>query len=140
MTFAALAGGLGLAAIAVLTVATVCSGAEIPDVLRAIHQVEASGRLHPPDGDDGKAIGPMQIWRDYWTDSRVPGKYQQCRDLAYAERVVRAYWKRYCPKALASGDARRLAVIHHLGPHPERAPKEAERYWNKVKAAMKGEK
>jgi len=46
MTFAALAGGLGLAAIAVLTVATVCSGAEIPDVLRAIHQVEASGRLH----------------------------------------------------------------------------------------------
>ena len=129
---------LALLAFALLAfvVARKADGAEPRTLLEAIRQVESSGMENPPPGDKGKAIGPYQIWRSYWTDARVPGKYAECRGRAYSERVVRAYWRRYCPEAVASGDAERMAKIHHMGPYPERDPDEAERYWNKVKAAL----
>jgi len=129
---------LGLALLA-FVLSSKASGAEPRTLLAAIRQVESSGRADPPPGDGGKAIGPYQIWHSYWTDAGVPGKYAECRGRAYSERVVRAYWRRYCPEAVASGDAERMAKIHHMGPCPERDPEEAERYWNKVCAALKGD-
>jgi len=125
-------------ALAVVVAASKADGAEPRTLLAAIRQVESSGQDCCEDGDGGKAIGPYQIWHSYWTDSGVPGKYAECRGRAYAERVVRAYWRRYCPEAVASGDEERMAKIHHMGPRPERDPEEAERYWNKVKVAAKG--
>lgn len=112
-------------------------------LLDALWHVEASSRLHPPDGDDGRARGPLQIWRAYWIDAMkqapdLGGTYADCDDRAYAEFVVVAYWTRYCPDAIENYDYRRLTVVHHLGPHPERLPKEAERYWAKVRANLKG--
>lgn len=61
-------------------------------------------------------IGPYQITRAYWQDSGVPGKHSDCEDKAYSERVMLAYWKRYCPEALRTRDLAVLASVHHCGP------------------------
>jgi hypothetical protein len=112
--------------------------------LAAIRQVESGGRSNPPDGDGGAAIGPYQIHREYWQDSRVPGRWQDCRDRLYAERVVLAYLGRYQSDALGELSpgkplslvaAERLARTHNGGPSgPGRASTLA--YWAKVRAAL----
>ncbi len=102
----------------------------------ALHQVEASGRKGPIKGDNGKALGPLQIHLDYWKDAGVPGQYSDCADLAYSKRVVLAYLKRYAPAALKAGDWEILARIHNGGPRGHRR-KATVQYWRKVKEAMK---
>ena len=83
---------------------------------RALHQVETSGRQGPILGDNGRSLGPLQISRAYFTDSRVAGTYEQVVDLPFARRVVSAYLQRYAPKAWAAGDVETLARIHNGGP------------------------
>jgi hypothetical protein len=103
---------------------------------RALHHVETSGRLGPIKGDNGAALGPLQIHRAYWKDSGVPGTYSQCADLAYSRRVVTAYLRRYARNAWERGDAFSLARVHNGG--PSGANKRATlRYGQKVVAAMK---
>ena len=108
-----------------------------PSLLHAIRLVESGGRPNPPDGDGGRAIGPYQIWRSYWMDSGVPGDYQRCREAEYAERVIVAYWTRFCPKALASGNWRTLANTFHLGRTAARRGKVDEVNLTKVEAVMR---
>jgi hypothetical protein len=103
---------------------------------RALHHVETSGRLGPIKGDNGAALGPLQIHRAYWQDSGVPGTYSQCADLAYSRRVVTAYLRRYARNAWERGDAFSLARVHNGG--PSGANKRATlRYGQKVVNAMK---
>jgi len=75
----------------------------------ALHIVESGGGLGAIKGDFSarafRALGPLQIHRAYWSDSRVPGRYQDCADLAYSRRVVTAYLQRYAPKAWAAGES-----------------------------------
>lgn len=87
---------------------------------RALHMVETGGRHGATLGDSGAALGPLQIHRAYWSDSRVPGRYEQCADLAYARRVADAYLRRYAPKAYASADWPTLARVHNGGPSGHR--------------------
>lgn len=87
---------------------------------RALHLVETSGRQGPILGDNGRSLGPLQISRAYFTDSRVAGTYEQVVDLPFARRVVSAYLQRYAPKAWASGDVETLARIHNGGPRGDR--------------------
>jgi hypothetical protein len=102
----------------------------------ALHYVETSGRLGPIRGDNGAALGPLQIHRAYWQDSGVPGTYSQCADLAYSRRVVTAYLRRYARNAWERGDAFSLARVHNGG--PSGANKRATlRYGQKVVNAMK---
>jgi hypothetical protein len=101
----------------------------------ALHQVETSGRLGPILGDGGRALGPLQIHRRYWVDSRVPGRYEDCADLAYATRVVSAYLRRYAPRAWAAGDVRTLAAIHNGGPRGTSKPA-ALRYADRVQKIL----
>ena len=78
---------------------------------------EAGGKLHPKDGDNGKAIGPLQIWYVYWKDSGIKyGKYQDCRNLAHAKQVVKLYMMKYARKAVEKGDLKTMARIHNGGP------------------------
>lgn len=93
-------------------------------------------------GDGGKAIGPFQIWRVYWSDAvefdpSIGGVYEDCLDKEYAEKVVRAYWRRYA-------NERRLgrpvtdedrARIHNGGPRGYNK-KSTEKYWRKVKNVL----
>lgn len=104
---------------------------------RALHHVETSGRLGPIKGDNGAALGPLQIHRAYWKDSGVPGTYSQCADLAYSRRVVTAYLRRYARAAWDRADAMSLARVHNGGPsgHKKRA---TLRYGQKVVDSMRG--
>lgn len=93
----------------------------ITEILEAIRQVESGGRDNPPDGDDGRAIGPYQIHFVYWLDAQggdpsLGGTYEDCRNRAYAERVILAYMRRYAADALLRGDAETIARVHNGGP------------------------
>jgi hypothetical protein len=103
---------------------------------RAIHLVETSGRTGPTIGDNGKALGPLQIHRAYHADSRVAGDYSRVAELDYSKRVATAYLKRHAPAAWKAGDVETLARVHNGGPrgHLKAATKG---YAAKVKAFAK---
>ena len=113
--------------------------ANLRPFLDALAQVESSGK-DDAVGDNGKAIGRMQIWEIYWKDAmakcpKIGGTYQDCTSKVYAERIVVAYLLRYAPNAVASKDWQTLARIHNGGPRG--ATKAATRgYWVKVRREM----
>lgn len=103
-------------------------------ILNAIRQVETGGVADPANavGDGGKAIGPFQIHKVYWQDAveydpSIGGVYADCKDEAYARRIVIAYLSRYCK----SWSDETVARIHNGGP---RGHKKAAtvKYWRKV--------
>ena len=111
-------------------------------LLDAICQVE-SNCDSTAVGDNGNAIGAYQIWHAYWYDAveydpSIGGKYEDCYNKDYSEKIINAYWKRYA-------NERRLgrkvtdedrARIHNGGPNGYK--KEATvGYWDKVKGKMK---
>ena len=106
----------------------------IYSLLDAIRMVESGGNDNCEDGDGGRAIGPFQIHRGYWIDSRIPGDYEDCRDRDYSERVVTAYMKRWCPEAWQSRSPRSVEIIariHNGGPRGH-LKKSTEPYARKV--------
>ena len=109
-------------------------------ILDAIRFVESSDRDNVPDGDNGLAIGPYQIHRVYWIDATardrsIGGDYQDCRQRAYAERVIAAYMQRYVPDAWRIGDAETIARVHNGGPKGHQ--KDATLgYWQRVLARL----
>lgn len=100
----------------------------------AIRQVETGGAPNHGRhavGDRGRSLGPYQISRAYWQDSGLAGAYDNVRDAGYAQRVMLAYWTRYCPAALARRDFRTLARIHNGGPSGCRKAATLN-YWKRV--------
>jgi hypothetical protein len=129
-----------LAAFLPFAVAAVCvavpppAGTDIDRILDAIQKVETGGEADPANavGDNGKAIGPMQIHRSYWKDAvqfdpSIGGTYADCRDEDYARRIVVAYMTRYAP----DWNVRIIARIHNGGPRGHKNPKTVN-YANKV--------
>lgn len=110
----------------------------LDEIFAALRVVETGGTRNGGRraiGDGGKAIGPLQIHRDYWVDSKVPGRFEDCRGLPYARKVVLAYWRRYCPRALEALDAEVLARVHNGGPAGHR--KECTKvFWRKVEREL----
>jgi hypothetical protein len=108
--------------------------------LDAIRWKESSGLAEPKDGDGGKAIGPFQIWRVYWEDAVAydatlndePHEcYNLCRDKQYAERVVRAYIRRWATARNGyTGTFREVAMLHNGGAGILRKPKDSKAYRN----------
>jgi len=143
----ALAGLLATSSVAAPTAAVAqpaaASRAQIQsfdDFFRALHQVEASGKYHPRDGDGGRAIGPFQIWKAYWRDAlefdpSIGGRYQDCRNYAYAKKVVAAYLQRHAPDAWAKKDFATLAAVHNGGPTGASKPATKE-YVSRVQSVM----
>jgi len=110
----------------------------VDNLLDAMYTVE-SNRGKNLVGDGGKAIGPYQIWREYWQDAvehdkSIGGKYEDCMDKAYAEKIIRAYWKRYAPKGAT---LEQLARIHNGGPRGHKRSATVK-YWQKIVKAMRG--
>jgi len=108
------------------------------EVLDAIRVVETRGTPNSgrdSGGDSGRAIGPFQIDYSYWKDAGLPGKYEDCRDMDYARRVVLAYWRRYCPNALAEHDAEILARTHNGGPSGAKRDSTLP-FWKKVQKEL----
>lgn len=111
-------------------------------ILEAIQVVETGGLNRPtyPDGDDGRSIGPLQIGYAYWHDAvtfdpSIGGRYEDCRELAYARQVLRAYMERYIPGAWANADAEVIARTHNGGPLG-REKMSTLRYWRKVRDVL----
>ncbi|MBK7877724.1 MAG: hypothetical protein IPJ77_18725 [Planctomycetes bacterium] len=112
----------------------------LEEILEALRRVETGGEKdggRHSTGDSGGAIGPFQIHRAYWIDTRLPGRWEDCRDPRYARAVVLAYWRRYCSKALEARDAETLVRIHNGGPDGAREA-ETLRFWRKVEHALQG--
>lgn len=107
-----------------------------PKFWRALHLVETRGKHGAIRGDNGRALGPLQIHRAYWVDSRVAGKYEDCASLAYSIKVASAYMRRYSPTAWRDGNHQVLARIHNGGPRGHKK-KATIKYWNKVRKEMK---
>ena len=103
-----------------LALAAAAHAAPPDSFFRALHVVETGGRRGAILGDNGKALGPLQIHRAYWQDSRIGGRYEDCADLNYSKRVVAAYLQRYAPAAWQAGDVTTLARIHNGGPRGDK--------------------
>ena len=110
----------------------------LDEVFTALRQVETGGSKsggRRAVGDGGRAIGPLQIHRAYWQDSGIPGRFEDCREIDYARRVVLAYWRRYCPKALEAIDAETLARVHNGGPKGDQK-ESTMKFWRKVEREL----
>ena len=120
----------------VFTTGLFCQQVEIESLLDAIRQVESSGGRDTRDGDNGRAIGPYQIHRDYWTDGTkflgVEWAYEDAKDEKKARAVVRAYLLHYGKDKSIEAKAR----IHNGGPNGYKK-ESTKAYWTKVKEAMK---
>lgn len=103
-----------------LALCTVAHAAPPDSFFRALHIVETGGKRGAIIGDNGKALGPLQIHRSYHADARIGGDYSRCSDLEYSKRVVAAYLQRYAPEAWAAGDVETLARIHNGGPRGDK--------------------
>jgi len=107
---------------------------DLTEFFYALAEVESN---HNDDatGDGGKAIGRYQIWRVYWIDatefSGIGGQYEDVRQKDYAEKIMRAYWKRYHREAYYARDYEVLARIHNGGPKGHKK-KATLPYWKKV--------
>lgn len=109
--------------------------AELRSLFDSIREVE-TGSTASTIGDGGRSLGPYQIQRSYWKDAGVPGSYQQVRNRRYAERVMLAYWQKYCPKSLARGDYQTLARVHNGGAAGARK-RTTVSYWRKVNQELR---
>ena len=98
-----------------LALAATAQAAPPASFFRALHIVETSGRTGAILGDNGRALGPLQIHKAYHADARIGGDYARCADLDYSRRVVSANLQRYAPAAWAAGDVNKLARIHNGG-------------------------
>jgi hypothetical protein len=113
---------------------------ELTDVLTAIRTVESNNN---PDavGDNGNAIGIYQIWRSYHKDAvefdSIGGRYSDCFNPAYADRVVRAYMRRYANERRLGRPVTQqdIARIHNGGPNGWRKSATLK-YWEKVKKEL----
>ena len=111
--------------------------AQQTELVNAIIQVESNGN-DDAIGDNGKAIGCLQIWEPYWLDateySNIGGKYYDCFKRDYAVRIFDAYMKRYAREAWTSPggfNPEIVARIHNGGPKGHKR-KSTEKYWKKV--------
>lgn len=109
--------------------------------VRALHMVESGGRVGKIVGDNGRALGPLQIHKSYWQDAvtfdkTIGGSYEDCTKLDYSIKIVNAYLNRYAEKAILSKDYQTLARIHNGGRLGFK--KEATiQYWAKVNKFLK---
>ncbi|GDY23708.1 hypothetical protein LBMAG56_50550 [Verrucomicrobiota bacterium] len=125
-----IAGLLGL----VLFSAAAVRAERLDHIFAAIRLVETGGESDPAAavGDGGRSFGPYQISRKYWLDAGALCDWEDVKKEGVAEKVMLAYWKRYCPAALERGDAMVLARIHNGGPNGLKKMTATEHYWRRV--------
>ena len=103
-------------------------------LVHAIHMVETGGLVGPTLGDNGNALGPLQIHRSYFKDSNVSGSYNQVSVLRNATVVFLAYMDRYCisNRLGRAPTAEDVARIHNGGPNGYKKASTIK-YWHKVR-------
>lgn len=68
----------------------------------------------------------------------MKGKYEHCRNLKYAQRVMIGYWKRYAGPELIRRDFEGLARCHNAGANWRNRRRSTDKYWLGVKNHLKG--
>ena len=94
-------------------------------------------------GDDGNAIGCLQIWDMYWVDAMaydktIGGFYEDCFNRQYSIRVLDSYMRRYAKEAWTNPekfDPEKIARIHNGGPRGYKK-RSTQKYWAKVQARL----
>jgi hypothetical protein len=114
-----------------LALASTTFAAPSEKFFRALHLVETSGRTGAILGDNGRALGPLQIHRAAFIDSKIVGRYEQCADLSFATKVASSYLRRYAPAAWKNNDVATLAAVWNGGPNGVKK-KAAQAYAKKV--------
>ena len=112
------------------------------NLITAIIAVESGGK-DDAIGDNGNAIGCLQIWKVCWIDAveydkTIGGVYEDCKKRDYAIKVFDAYMRRYAKGAWTSGniDAEKCSRIWNGG--PKGYTKESTKpYWTKVSKQLK---
>tara|TARA_R100000008_G_scaffold59508_1_gene37210 strand:- start:848 stop:1264 length:417 start_codon:yes stop_codon:yes gene_type:complete len=132
-------GPAGIEMITTLFVSFVL-GANPTALESAIWQVE-TGRCESscPAGDNGNAIGPLQIWEVAWLDVAQEGEsYSDCENLDYSLEVFRRYMRRYATERRIGRPptAEDKARIWNGGPNGFKKKKKTDKYWNKVKKEL----
>jgi hypothetical protein len=107
----------------------------LDDFFDALHWVEAERKVGPIKGDNGASLGPLQISKAYWQDSKVKGKYSDCANLIYSKRVAIAYFRKWGGMALEMRDWEILARIHNGGPRGYRK-QSTLKHWKKVREEL----
>jgi len=111
------------------------------DLIDAIEQVESGGRENAV-GDNGKALGCMQIWKCVWDDVKdneeLNGyEYKDVSQRKVAHIVFRLYMKRYATKKRLGRTPtfEDMARIWNGGPSGWKK-KSTLKYWKKVKKEL----
>jgi hypothetical protein len=108
--------------------------------LSALECVESNSR-DDAVGDNGKALGRLQVWEVYWQDAvahcpEIGGRYTDVTDATYARRTVAAYLLRYAHKAVDASDYETLARVHNGGPRGAKR-KATLIYWHRVEKVLR---
>ena len=111
------------------------SAANLDPFFAALAKVESSGNPKAVNKKEN-ALGIYQIRAAYFKDSRVKGNHEQVFNPVFARQVCEAYFKRYEPAALASGDFETLARCHNGGNSWRRNKSATDKYWKKIKKTL----
>ena len=127
--------------LALLMLAVPQYNAQQTKLINALIQVESNGK-DDAVGDNGNAIGCLQIWKIYHIDaterSNIGGVYADCFQRDYAVLVFDAYMRRYARSAWTDPlkfDAEKVARIHNGGPKGYKKTATVK-YWKKVKILL----
>lgn len=130
----------------------------VDQLLDAMRRWESRGNDRAV-GDGGRSLGAYQIGYLYYVDaadqlrregaspatgsggrrdrvSRAEWRAMVC-SVTSSRRLVRAYWRRHCPEALAQGDLETLARVHNGGPDGAGQACTVG-YWRHVREEMDG--
>ena len=106
--------------------------------LPAIMQVESRGDANAV-GDGGRAVGPYQIHRGYWTTATrllgVDWPYSEAVDYQKAELAVQTYTRHYAKHYKQPLTPETIARIHNGGPTGWKK-KATLPYWKKVEKVL----
>jgi|7_EtaG_2_1085326.scaffolds.fasta_scaffold17508_2 hypothetical protein len=110
----------------------------------AIWQVESSQCVSDcRAGDNGKAIGPLQIHFGCWSDVRRGNEqYEDCEGLDYSVEVFRRYMKRYATKKRLGHVAtyEDIARIWNGGPNGYKKESTVKYWWRVRKTIVRSHK
>ena len=121
----------------ILILSCTAAQASLPEnFVHAEITVESDGRSNLV-GDNGAAIGCLQIHKACWIDSKISGSYSNCFNRAYSIKVMEAYLNRYCPAAVKSNDFEVMARCWNSGPNWKNKIKLTNNYWHKIKNQLK---
>jgi hypothetical protein len=99
-------------------------------------------------GDDGKALGPFQIWKVYWKDSGVDFPYEKCVEIKASKLCIAGYMKRHEYAAWSNVNHRfatideimALAKCHNGGPNWRKKKGQAREnltnYWKEFRKIL----